>query len=328
MYGLRYVFKKQSTPKNINSPLISVIIPTMDRPDMLERCIRSVISSTYKNIEILISDDSDSDDSRLAVDRLKGRFQKILYIHNTGKNISVAINRAIKRSKGELIFILDDDNEIDKDCIGEMVRSITQDKNIGIVGPLALYYSHRDIIMHAGVIRSKFMRRAIYIHENEKWNNQIKEKEEVEDFANAFMFKREAAKKAGLWDLLVPYMGEDGDFEARVRKAGYKAIINPRAKTYHDIPYNPKEAYFLRISERRMYHSMHSKVLYVFRYDNQIQKLTFTLSVPLYLAFYLRAIIKDKNKENKKSRLIKALFKGTREGFANAFKMKSEIERL
>ena len=319
---------KQRTLENNKNSTVSVIIPTMDRPEMLERCIRSVISSTYKNIQILVSDDSDSDGSRLAVDRLKDKFQKILYIHNTEKNISIAINRAIKRSKGELIFILDDDNEIDKDCIGEMVRSITQDKNIGTVGPLALYYSHRGIIMHAGVIRSKFMRRAIYIHENEKWNNQIKEKEEVEDFANAFMFKREAAKKAGLWDLLVPYMGEDGDFEARVRKAGYKAIINPRAKTYHDIPYNPKEAYFLRISERRMYHSMHSKVLYVFRYDNQMQKLTFTLSVPLYLAFYLRAIIKDKNKENKKSRLIKALFKGTREGFANAFKMKSEIERL
>ncbi len=316
------------TKDSRSRPLVSVIIPTMDRPEMLERCIKSVILSTYKNIEILVSDDSDSDDSKLVVDKLKYLFQKILYIHNTEKNISIAINRAIKQSKGELIFILDDDNEIDKDCIGEMVHSITQDKNIGIVGPLALYHSHRDIIMHAGVIRSKFMRRAIYIHENEKWNGQIKEGEEVEDFANAFMFKREAAKKAGLWDLLVPYMGEDGDFEARVRKAGYTAIINPRAKTYHDIPYNPKETYFLRVSERRMYHSMHSKVLYVLRYDNTLQKLTFTISIPLYIAFYIRAIIKDKSKGNKKSRLIKALFKGTCEGFADAFRKRSEIERL
>ena len=316
------------TKDSRSRPLVSVIIPTMDRPEMLERCIKSVISSTYKNIEIVVSDDSDSDDSKLVVDKLKDLFQKILYIHNTEKNISIAINRAIKQSKGELIFILDDDNEIDKNCIGEMVRSITQDKNIGIVGPLALYYSHRDIIMHAGVIRSRFMRRAIYIHENEKWNGQIKKGEEVEDFANAFMFKREAAKKAGLWDLLVPYMGEDGDFEARVRKAGYKAIINSWARTYHDIPYNPKEAYFLRVSERRMYHAMHSKVLYIFRYDNLTQKITFSLSLPLYFAFYLSAIIKDKNKENKKSKLIRALFKGTYEGFADAFRKRSQIERL
>lgn len=319
---------KQITLKNNRNPTVSVIIPTMDRSEMLERCIKSVISSTYKNIEVLVSDDSDSDSSRLVVDKLKSRFHKILYIHNTKKNISVAINKAIKKSKGELIFILDDDNEIDKDCIEEMSRSIIRDKNIGIVGPLALYCSHRSIIMHAGVIRSRFMRRAIYIHENEKWNGQIEEGEEAEDFANAFMFKREAAKKAGLWDLLVPYMGEDGDFEARVRKAGYKIIINPRAKTYHNIPYNPKEMYFLRVSERRMYHSMHSKVLYVFRYDNTLQKLTFTISIPLYIAFYIRAIIKDKNKENKKSRLIKALFKGICEGFSDVFRKRSKIERL
>ncbi len=142
------------------------------------------------------------------------------------------------------------------------------------------------------------------------------------------MFRREAARKAGLWDLLVPYMGEDGDFEARVRKAGYKVIINPRAKTYHDIPYNPNEMYFVRVSERRMYHSMHSKVLYVFRYDSLMQKITFTLSILLYLAFYLRRIIKDNNKENKKGKLIKALLKGTCDGFVDAFKKRSEIERL
>ena len=49
----------------------------MDRPEMLERCIKSVILSTYKNIEILVSDDSDSDDSKLVVDKLKDLFQKI-----------------------------------------------------------------------------------------------------------------------------------------------------------------------------------------------------------------------------------------------------------
>lgn len=309
-------------------PMVSVIIPTMDRAEMLKRCINSTICSTYKNIEIIVSDDSMSNSSKLIVKRLKSRFRKIKYIHNTEKNISVAINKAIKKSKGKLIFILDDDNEIDKNCIAELVSSITKDNNIGIVGPLAFYYSHRNIIMHAGVKRSRFMRRALYIHGNEKWGGQIKEGEEVEDFANAFMFKKEAAKKVGLWDLLVPYMGEDGDFEARVRKAGYKVIINPQAKTYHEIQYNLKEAYFLRVNERRMYHSMHSKMLYVFRYDKALQKFTFTFSVPIYLAFYIRAIINDKNKENRKLKLIRALFKGTCEGFIDAFKKKSSIERL
>ena len=313
------------------NPRVSVIIPTKDRPKMLERCLNSVLLSTYTNLEIIVSDDSKSSESKETVEKFKNKFQNIKYIHNTENNISVAINRAIKQSNddnSDFTFILDDDNEIDKNCIKELTSSMVKGKNVGIVGPIAFYYSNRNIIMHAGTIRSKFMRRALYVHENERWANQINEGYEVEDFANAFMFRKEAVKKVGMWDLLVPFMGEDADFEARVRKAGYKVIINPKAITYHDIPYNPKEIYFLRVSESRMYHPMHSKVLYVFRYDSTLQKLTFTISVPLYIAFYIRAIIKDKNRENKKLKLIRALFKGTCEGFIDAFRKKSEIERL
>ncbi len=324
-----FINKKNLQDKT--NPHISVIIPTKDRPKMLERCLNSVLLSTYTNLEIIVSDDSKSSESKETVEKFKNKFQNIKYICNNENNISIAINRAIKQSdsdNSDFAFILDDDNEIGKNCIKELISSMVKDKNVGIVGPIAFYYSNKDIIMHAGTIRSKFMRRALYVHENERWTNQINEGYEVEDFANAFMFRKEVVKKVGMWDLLVPLMGEDADFEARVRKAGYKVIINPKAITYHDIPYNPKEIYFLRVNERRMYHSMHSKVLYVFRYDNLMQKLTFTISVPLYLAFYLRAIIKDKNKENKKSKLIRALFKGTSEGFADAFKKRSEIERL
>ena len=324
-----FINKKNLQDKT--NPHISVIIPTKDRPKMLERCLNSVLLSTYTNLEIIVSDDSKSSESKETVEKFKNKFQNIKYICNNENNISIAINRAIKQSdsdNSDFAFILDDDNEIGKNCIKELISSMVKDKNVGIVGPIAFYYSNKDIIMHAGTIRSKFMRRALYVHEKERWINQINEGYEVEDFANAFMLRKEVVKKVGMWDLLVPLMGEDADFEARVRKAGYKVIINPKAITYHDIPYNPKEIYFLRVNERRMYHSMHSKVLYVFRYDNLMQKLTFTISVPLYLAFYLRAIIKDKNKENKKSKLIRALFKGTSEGFADAFKKRSEIERL
>ena len=324
-----FINKKNLQDKT--NPHISVIIPTKDRPKMLERCLNSVLLSTYTNLEIIVSDDSKSSESKETVEKFKNKFQNIKYICNNENNISIAINRAIKQSdsdNSDFAFILDDDNEIGKNCIKELISSMVKDKNVGIVGPIAFYYSNKDIIMHAGTIRSKFMRRALYVHENERWTNQINEGYEVEDFANAFMFRKEVVKKVGMWDLLVPLMGEDADFEARVRKAGYKVIINPKAVTYHDIPYNPNEIYFLRVSESRMYHSMHSKVLYVFRYDGTLQKLTFTISVPLYLAFYLRAIIKDKNKENKKSKLIRALFKGTSEGFADAFKKRSEIERL
>jgi glycosyltransferase involved in cell wall biosynthesis len=63
--------------KSHRAPLVSVIIPTMDRPKMLERCVNSVISNTYKNIEIIVSDDSRSEETKHIVDGLKKKFQLI-----------------------------------------------------------------------------------------------------------------------------------------------------------------------------------------------------------------------------------------------------------
>jgi GT2 family glycosyltransferase len=121
-------------------------------------------------------------------------------------------------------------------------------------------------------------------------------------------------------------MGEDGDFEARVRKAGYKIIINPKAIVYHDVPYDPKTIYFVRINKMRLYHAMHSKILYVYRYDKPIQKITFTLSIPIYLGFYVFMILKDKSSLSKKIEYFNSLIKGTSDGFLDAFKQCSSIE--
>jgi len=291
--------------------LVSVVIPTFNRKDMLVRCINSVLASSYKTLEIIIADDASTDGTKDIVMKKFGKFKNVYYFRNNRELLlSATINKALRISKGEYIFILDDDNVVDKKCISELVSSFNKYKEVGIVGPLALYYSKKDTIMHAGVVRSKFMRRAIYPFANEKWKGQIKEGQEVEDFANAFMFKRELLSKVGMWDLVVPFMGEDGDFEARVRKAGYKVIINPKAIVYHDVPYNPKTTYFIRVNKMRLYHAMHSKILYVYRYDKLIQKATFTLSIPLYLGFYILAILKDKNSWTEKIGLFYALIKG------------------
>ena len=44
----------------LNNPLISVIIPTYKRSDMLSTAIESILNQTYKNIEIIVIDDNDS----------------------------------------------------------------------------------------------------------------------------------------------------------------------------------------------------------------------------------------------------------------------------
>ena len=306
---------------------VSIIIPTFNRKDMLVRCIDSVLSNTYNNFEIIISDDNSNDGTNIIIKKyLKNK--KIKYLRNNKEMLlSYTINKAIKVSSGVFIFILDDDNVIDKNCIVNLVKSFKTHKNAGIVGPLALYYSNKNIIMHVGAERSKFMRRAIYPYQNERWSNQVNEGKKVHDFLNAFMFRKSIIKKVGMWDLLVPFMGEDGDVQARIRRLNYDIIINPSAITYHDIKYNPNERYFIRLSNMRMYHVMHSKILYEYRYDNLTGKITFTLSLFAYILYYLFVIFNYSEKSIQRE-LVKNLFSGVIKGLKDAIMKRNQIEWL
>lgn len=96
-------------------PLVSVIIPTYGRPHFLERAIDSVLSQSYKNIEIIVVDDNSSNlhhEQTVKIIKKYNRNNKIIYIFDENINVggSLARNRGIIESKGEYITFLDDDD--------------------------------------------------------------------------------------------------------------------------------------------------------------------------------------------------------------------------
>ncbi len=95
--------------------LVSVIIPTYRRSDMLDRAIESVLNQSYENLELLLVNDNIPDDeySQALFERVKkyendARFKLILQEKHI--NGAVARNEGIKRAKGEYIAFLDDDD--------------------------------------------------------------------------------------------------------------------------------------------------------------------------------------------------------------------------
>ena len=320
---------------NKNNDLVSVVIPTWKRKEMVLRCIDSVLKNTYKNIEVIVGEDPSDNEAEKAIKQKYSGNRKVIYFKNKKMAyLSITVNKMLRLTHGKYIFLLNDDNAIDKKCIEELVSSMKKYPNAGIIGPVAFYYSHPDTIMHAGTVRSKFIRGFTSPHAGEKWHNQIKEGDEVDDFGNAFMFRRDAMIKAGMWDLLIYAQGEDGDFEARVKKLGYIALINPRAKTYHDIEYtsgkNTAALFRYRISPIRIYHGIHSKILYEYRYEKTMQKITFTLSLALYYGYYINEIIKTPNykKISEKLYLFYMFNSGLLNGFKDAILNRKQIEYI
>ena len=98
-----------------NLPLISIIVPTCKRADMLERAIDSILNQTYSNIEIVVVNDNVPDselDLKTKATLLKyredGRVKCIATTGLTGGG--AARNLAIKHTKGEYVAFLDDDD--------------------------------------------------------------------------------------------------------------------------------------------------------------------------------------------------------------------------
>ena len=133
----------------------SIIIPTYNRAHTIERPLNSLVRQTFKNFEVVVVDDGSTDNTEEIVLPYISTLQlKYIKKNNGGKH--TALNRGIKESNGELMVILDSDdefyddtleqmncvwdNQIEKDDLcGLMFRCSERDKLIGNLFPDDIY---------------------------------------------------------------------------------------------------------------------------------------------------------------------------------------------
>jgi glycosyltransferase involved in cell wall biosynthesis len=96
----------------MQEPLVSVNITTYNRDKLLPRCIESVISQTYSNIEVIIVDDCSSDNTICVVNDYLQKDSRIKYFrHRQNLGNASARNTAWRNSSGDYIAFMDDDDE-------------------------------------------------------------------------------------------------------------------------------------------------------------------------------------------------------------------------
>lgn len=108
------IFKIQTSLANMSPfismiPLVSVIIPTYNRPDLLSRAIQSIINQTYLNVEIIVVNDGGVDVGDI-LNSLGNDIKIVLIQQIEHKGVSVARNVALQAANGEIITYLDDDD--------------------------------------------------------------------------------------------------------------------------------------------------------------------------------------------------------------------------
>ena len=103
------------------NPLVSVIVPTCNRPAMLRECLRSIAQQTYGNIEIVIVNDGGASVREMVSSLELGRNVQFID-HEDRKGPAAARNNGIKAAKGGYIAYLDDDDVYYPDHISELIN--------------------------------------------------------------------------------------------------------------------------------------------------------------------------------------------------------------
>jgi glycosyltransferase involved in cell wall biosynthesis len=114
--------------------LVSVCIPTYNGAKYLLEALESVRIQTYTNIELIISDDNSEDDTLAIINRFKKSVNFPVYIFKNATNgIGENWNNCIKCAHGTFIKFLFQDDVLEKDCIGEMIKIYDIYPEIGLV---------------------------------------------------------------------------------------------------------------------------------------------------------------------------------------------------
>ena len=108
-------------------PLISIIIPVYNVKPYLKKCVDSVITQTYKNLEIIIVDDGSTDGSGALCDEIGKQEKRIKIYHKENGGLSSARNYGIDRANGEYLGFIDSDDYIEKDMYETLLRLVLKD---------------------------------------------------------------------------------------------------------------------------------------------------------------------------------------------------------
>lgn len=114
--------------EKINHPLITVVVPVYCVEAYLERCVKSLVSQTYRTLEILLIDDGSPDNSPAICDEWEKRDVRIRVFHKENGGLSDARNFGILHAKGEYITFVDSDDYVADEYI-EYLYELIQKEN-------------------------------------------------------------------------------------------------------------------------------------------------------------------------------------------------------
>jgi len=201
---------------------VSVVIVNHNGKKLLKILLESLKKSSFKDYETIVVDNSSNDGSQEFI-RKNSKVKLVVNKKNLGYS---GINSALKHCRGKYILFLNNDMEIDEDCISKLVKTIESDKNVAMAAP-------RLVNFHDKKLRSNgtWASRSFYNgHIKGNGKNIVKEI----PYLGVGLIRKDFVDKFGyLFDPGYFIYAEDLDLGLRIRLNGKKILFNSEAILYH-----------------------------------------------------------------------------------------------
>ena len=223
-----------------HEPLISIIIPTKDHPDLLEPCVDSLLEKAgWSNYEILLVENNSSEPETFALyQKLLDLDQRIRLVTYEGEfNYSKIINFAAREAKGDLLFFLNNDTQAISDGCIRSLAGYFQRPEVGVVGPLLLF---PDGLVQTAGLALMSDRRLGFINQNltlETHGGYLASLECPRNYSAvlgaAQMVRKDVFDAVGGYDERLAVTYNDVDFCWRVRETGKLIVYTPQSQFFH-----------------------------------------------------------------------------------------------
>jgi GT2 family glycosyltransferase len=203
---------------------ISLVLPTLDRPDALYNLLRHLEHQTQPPFEIVIIDQSELADSRIAA--YAETHALVRYHRIPVKGLPNARNVGVERSRGEVVLFLDDDGIPERDLVRFHAEAYREAGIAGVGGRVLGGYDR------PGAMVGSFRRSDGKVIRNFSSETRC----EVDHLPGGNMsFRREVFDRVGGFDRAYggSSIGEETDFCLRARAAGFRLLFEPRASVDH-----------------------------------------------------------------------------------------------
>lgn len=126
--------------------MISIIVPVYNAQKYITKCLESIVTQNFKDIEIIIVNDGSTDNSLKIINFFAKRDSRIKVINKQNDGRAIARNIGLKNSSGEFIMFVDADDELEQGAIKKLYDAIVKDNSDIVVGNVSIIYeAHNEL---------------------------------------------------------------------------------------------------------------------------------------------------------------------------------------